>query len=229
MPSILITGANRGLGLEFARQYAASDYRVFATARSLKDARELSALAKENPQLSLHELEVSDEDSVSALVKQLAGQPLDVLLNNAGTMGPKQQTLGKLDYSGMLDTLETNAIAPLRLAEALLENVAKSERKLIAAVTSGMGSISDSSGGYYAYRASKAALNMSYHNLALDLRSRGIIAIVINPGWVATDMGGKSAPLKPADSIRQMTHVFDTVTLADSGKFMNYKGGTLEW
>lgn len=229
MPSILITGANRGLGFEFARQYAESGYRVFATARKLDEAVALRALAKKHDAISLHALAVNEADSLRALVDQLAGVPLDILLSNAGTMGPKQQSLGKIDYAGMLETLNTNAIAPLRLAEALLENVAKSERKLIAAVTSGMGSIADSSGGYYAYRASKAALNMSYHNLALDLRGRGIIAVVINPGWVKTDMGGPGATLEPAASIRAMREVFDKLSLTDSGKFMNYSGGTLTW
>ncbi|MDB4985318.1 MAG: csgA [Myxococcaceae bacterium] len=228
MPSILITGANRGLGLEFAKQYAASGYRVFATTRD-QGASDLLALQKQHANLSVHALEVADGASVRALAKELAGEPIDILLSNAGTMGPKQQSLGKLDYEGMLDTLRINAIAPLQLAEAFVEHVAKSQRKLIAAITSGMGSIADSSGGSYAYRASKAALNMSYHNLALDLKARGIIAIVINPGWVQTDMGGAGAPLKPADSIGAMRKVFDSVSLADSGKFMNYKGGTLEW
>ena len=229
MPSILITGANRGLGLEFARQYAQSGYRVFATARNVHEAVSLRALAKQHAALSLHELAVAEADSVRALVAQLAGAPIDILLNNAGTMGPKQQSLGKIDYAGMLDTLNTNTIAPLRLAEALLDNVAKGERKLIAAVTSGMGSIADSSGGSYAYRASKAALNMSYHNLALDLKARGIIAVVINPGWVKTDMGGAGATLEPAESIRAMRDVFQKLSLADSGKFLNYSGGTLTW
>jgi NAD(P)-dependent dehydrogenase (short-subunit alcohol dehydrogenase family) len=229
MPSILVTGANRGLGLEFAKQYAAGGYRVFATAREPKDATELAALAKAYPSLSVHKLSVDQAESVAALARELEGQPLDILLNNAGVMGPRQQTLGRLDYAGMLETLNVNSIAPLRLAETLLPNVEKSERKLIVALTSGMGSIADSSGGYYAYRASKAALNMSYHNLALDLKERGIIAIVINPGWVQTDMGGRGAPLKPDVSISAMRKVFDGLTLADSGKFMDYKGGTWAW
>ncbi|MDB4973066.1 MAG: short-chain dehydrogenase/reductase [Myxococcaceae bacterium] len=229
MPAVLITGANRGLGYEFARQYAASGYRVFATARKLGEAKPLQALAKQHKALSLHELEVADGASVRALAKELAGEAIDILLSNAGTMGPKQQSLGKLDFEGMLATFDTNTIGPLRLAEAFVEHVARSERKLIVAVTSGMGSIADSSGGSYAYRASKAALNMSYHNLALDLKGRGITAIVINPGWVQTDMGGASAPLAPSDSIAAMRKVFDAVSLADTGKFMNYTGGTLTW
>jgi NAD(P)-dependent dehydrogenase (short-subunit alcohol dehydrogenase family) len=229
MPSILITGANRGLGLEFAKQYAEAGYRVFATAREPQNAKELAALAKANPSVSLHALETTEPESIAALARALNAEPLDILLNNAGVMGPKRQSLGDIDYPGMLDTFKVNTIAPLMLAEALLENVAKSQKKLIAALTSGMGSISDTGGDSYAYRASKAALNMTYRNLAIDLKSRGVIAVVINPGWVQTDMGGKAAPVKVADSIAAMRKVFDGVKLADSGKFLDFKGGTWEW
>jgi NAD(P)-dependent dehydrogenase (short-subunit alcohol dehydrogenase family) len=227
MPSVLITGANRGLGLEFARQYAQQGYRVFATSRKPEPA--LAALAGEHERISLHALEVTDGDSVRALAAELAGEPIDILINNAGTMGPRAQKLGRIDYDGFLDTLRVNTLGPLRVAEAFVEHVARSERKLMVAVTSGMGSISDSSGGSYAYRASKAALNMSFHNLALDLKERAIIAIVINPGWVQTDMGGKRAPTKVEDSISAMRKVFDALTLADSGKFKNYGGGDFAW
>jgi NAD(P)-dependent dehydrogenase (short-subunit alcohol dehydrogenase family) len=227
MPSVLITGANRGLGLEFARQYARDGYRVFATTRKSEPA--LALLQKQHDKLSVHTLEVTDAGSVRALATELAREPIDVLINNAGTMGPKAQSLGKLDYEGMLETLQINTIAPLRIAEAFVDNVARSERKLMVAITSGMGSISDSSGGSYAYRASKAALNMSFHNLGLDLKSRGVIAIVINPGWVQTDMGGKQAPTKVEDSISAMRKVFDGLTLADAGSFKNYRGNEYAW
>jgi NAD(P)-dependent dehydrogenase (short-subunit alcohol dehydrogenase family) len=227
MSSVLITGANRGLGLEFARQYARDGYRVFATTRGREGA--LEALQKQYDKLSVHTLEVTDGGSVRALASELAREPIDVLINNAGTMGPRGQQLGHLDYEGFLDTLRINTLGPLRVAEAFVENVARSERKLMVAVTSGMGSISDSSGGSYAYRASKAALNMSFHNLGLELKQRGIIAIVINPGWVQTDMGGKHAPTKVEDSIAAMRKVFDSLTLADSGSFKNYRGGDYAW
>jgi NAD(P)-dependent dehydrogenase (short-subunit alcohol dehydrogenase family) len=229
MPSILITGANRGLGLEFAKQYAGAGYRVFATAREPAQAKELAALAKANSQLSVHALEATDPKSVAALVHELKGQALDILLNNAGVMGPKHQSLGDMDYPGMLDTFKVNTIGPLMVAEALLENVVKSQRKVIAAITSGMGSITDTGGDSYAYRASKAALNMTFRNLAMDLKSRGVIAVVINPGWVQTDMGGKGAPTKVDESIAAMRAVFEGLKLADSGKFLDYKGGTWEW
>lgn len=227
MPSVLITGANRGLGLEFAKQYARDGYRVFATART--PSRELRALAEAHSQVQLHPLEVTDPASVKALAQTLKDEAIDELINNAGWMGPSQQRLGSIDYDGLLETLRINTLGPLRLAEAFVEHVARSQRKLMVAVTSGMGSISDSSGGYYAYRASKAALNMSFHNLGLDLKPRGIIAIVINPGWVQTDMGGKGAPTRPEDSIAAMRRVFDGLTLKDTGSFKNYKGGDYAW
>ncbi|HKU42736.1 MAG TPA: SDR family oxidoreductase [Polyangiales bacterium] len=230
MPSILITGANRGLGLEFAKQYAEAGYRVFATAREPDRATELASLAKRHTSLSVHALAPTDPNSVAALARELQGQPLDILLNNAGSMGPKQQSLGRIDYAGMLETFDINSIAPLRTAEAFLDNVSKSDRKLLVALTSGMGSIADTGGGSYAYRASKAALNMIYRNLAQDLKARGVIAVVINPGWVQTDMGGPGAPLRPADSIADMRKVLDGLTLADSGTFLDYRAGkTWPW
>jgi NAD(P)-dependent dehydrogenase (short-subunit alcohol dehydrogenase family) len=229
MPAVLITGANRGLGLEFTRQYAASGQHVFATARAPAQARELNALAKEHPNISVHALDVSRDDSPRALAEELANESIDILINNAGWMGPSRQRFGEIDYAGMLETLNINTLGPLRVAEAFVEHVVRSERKLMVAITSGMGSISDSSGGSYAYRASKAALNMSFHNLGLDLKNRGVIAIVINPGWVQTDMGGKHAPTTPEDSIGAMRRVFDKLTLADTGSFLNYKGGNYAW
>jgi NAD(P)-dependent dehydrogenase (short-subunit alcohol dehydrogenase family) len=229
MPSILITGANRGLGLEFAKQYANAGYRVFAAAREPTRATELEALAARERSVSLHALDVANAASVGALASALSGEAIDILLNNAGVMGPKRQSFGQIDYEGMLETLQINTLGPLRMAEAFAEQVARSQRKMMVAITSGMGSIDDSSGGSYAYRASKAALNMTYHNLALDLKARGIIAFVINPGWVQTEMGGARAPTPVEASIAAMRKVFDGMTLEQSGSFMNYSGGTLTW
>jgi NAD(P)-dependent dehydrogenase (short-subunit alcohol dehydrogenase family) len=229
MPSVLITGANRGLGLEFAKQYASAGYRVFATARDPARATELEALAARERSVSVHALDVANAANVRALARALSGEAIDILLNNAGVMGPKRQSFGQIDYDGMLETLRINTLAPLHMAEAFVEQVARSQRKLMVAVTSGMGSIDDSSGGSYAYRASKAALNMTYHNLALDLKARGIIAFVINPGWVQTEMGGAHAPTPVEASIAAMREVFDGMTLEQTGSFMNYRGGTLTW
>jgi NAD(P)-dependent dehydrogenase (short-subunit alcohol dehydrogenase family) len=229
MPSILITGANRGLGLEFAKQYAEAGYRVFATARDPSAAKELAGLAKAKSSVSVHALETVDPASIASLAGELKDQPIDILLNNAGVMGPSRQSLGTVEAQGMLDTFRVNAVAPLMLVQAFLPNVESSHKKLLAAITSGMGSISDTGGGSYAYRASKAALNMTFKNLAVDLKSRGVTAIVINPGWVQTDMGGNSAPVKTSDSIAGMRKVFDKLTLEDSGKFLDFRGGTWEW
>jgi NAD(P)-dependent dehydrogenase (short-subunit alcohol dehydrogenase family) len=229
MRSILVTGANRGLGLEFVKQYASEGYRVFAAARAPEQARELKALAARERSVSVHPLDVADAASVAALAQELRDEAIDILLNNAGVMGPKRQSFGQIDYDGMLDTLRINTLGPLRMAEAFVEHVARSQRKIMLAITSGMASIDDSSGGSYAYRASKAALNMTYRNLALDLKARGIIAFVINPGWVQTDMGGAHAPTTPEASIAAMRKVFDAMTLEQSGSFMNYRGGTLTW
>jgi NAD(P)-dependent dehydrogenase (short-subunit alcohol dehydrogenase family) len=229
MPSILITGANRGLGLEFAKQYAEAGYRVFAAVRDPQRADSLRALAARHPQLSVHAVEVTDPASVRTLAEQLAHEPLDILLNNAGWYGPQQQSVGKLDLDGFLETLRVNTVAPLRMVDAFLPHVEKGQRKLLIAVTSGMGSIAESSGGYYAYRASKAALNMTFRNLALDLKPRGVISVVVNPGWVKTDMGGPGAQLEPPQSIGMMRKIFDALTPDDSGKFLNYRGGTLPW
>ncbi|MET0283310.1 MAG: SDR family oxidoreductase [Polyangiales bacterium] len=226
MTSVLITGANRGLGLEFARQYSEAGWRVFATARA--SSAELDELLGKQPQVSFHALDIGDESSVHALARALR-DPIDLLLNNAGMMGPQRQSIGKLDAAGMLETLRINTVAPLLVADAFVDHVARSERKLMIAITSGMGSIDDTSGGYYAYRASKAALNMTFRNLALDLRNRGIIAAVINPGWVQTDMGGGGAPTPVHESIAKMRKVFDGLKPKDSGSFLDYKGGTLPW
>lgn len=227
MASVLVTGANRGLGLEFVKQYLAAGERVYAAARA--PGPELSSLARQEPRLSLHTLDLAGLASIDALAQELSGIAIDVLINNAGSFGGEAQRLGHIDYGAFVDTLQVNTLAPLRMAEAFVEHVARSERKLIAAVTSGMGSIADTSGGYYAYRASKAALNMSYRNLALDLRARGVTVCVVNPGWVQTDMGGAQAPTTPEVSIAGMRRVFDKLTLAQSGSFMDYRGGTLPW
>lgn len=226
MPSVLITGANRGLGLEFARQYADAGWRVLATARAASP--QLRELVERSASVAFHELELTEEQSVQRLASAI-DEPIDLLLNNAGTMGPASQSLGKVDGAGMMETFRVNTVAPLLLANAFVEQVARSERKLMIAISSGMGSIDDTSGGYYAYRASKAALNMTFRNLALDLRRRGIIAAVINPGWVQTDMGGRNAPTPVHESIAKMRAVFERVTSADSGTFLDYKGGTLTW
>jgi NAD(P)-dependent dehydrogenase (short-subunit alcohol dehydrogenase family) len=231
MPSVLITGANRGLGLEFARQYSADGWRVLACCRSPGQAVELQALAAASAgRVSVHRLDVSDHRQIEGLAAELRGQPLDVLLNNAGLYGPNKMVLGQIDYRAWDEVFAVNVMAPLRMVECFLESVLQSQRKLIACVSSRMGSIADNrEGRHYLYRSTKAALNAVVKSLAIDLKPRGVVAVTLHPGWVQTDMGGADADLKPEESVRGVRRVLERVTAADSGKFLNYDGSELPW
>ncbi|HTL49671.1 MAG TPA: SDR family oxidoreductase [Steroidobacteraceae bacterium] len=230
-PSILITGANRGLGLEFARQYAADGWQVYAGCRAPGDAKDLRKIAGSNGgRVHLLALDVSDTTSVRSAADALGGEAIDVLVNNAGVGGPRNERLGRLDYAAWERVLDVNTLGPMRVIEALADNVAKSRERKIVTITSGMGSIADNtSGGSYAYRTSKAAVNMAVKSLSLDLAPRGIVCIVMNPGWVRTDMGGPRGTLAPADSIKAMREVIAGLKPGDTGKFFNYNGKTYPW
>jgi NAD(P)-dependent dehydrogenase (short-subunit alcohol dehydrogenase family) len=227
MPSVLITGANRGLGLEFARQYVADGWRVFACCRDPDRAAELGALAG---QVSLHRLDVGDHAHIDRLAAELAGEPIDVLLNNAGVYGPNKMFLGQVDYAAWRDVLEVNTLAPLKMAECFVDHVAASQRKVIAVISSTMGSIaSNREGRHYLYRSSKAAVNMVVKSLSIDLRDRGIIATAFCPGWVQTDMGGPDATLTPAQSITGLRRVIAGLRPVHSGRFFSYDGSEVPW
>ncbi len=226
MPTVLMTGANRGLGLEFARSYATDGWRVHACCRHPEKAKALKAVEGD---LEVHKLDVTDGLRVAGLARELADDAIDVLLNNAGVYGPRSG-FGETDFDDWLDVLKINTIAPLRMAERFVEHVARSERKLIVSISSGMGSIAmNDAGGHYPYRASKAALNMVVKGLSADLAARGIIAVALSPGWVQTDMGGSSAELTPEESVAGMRAVIDGLTPADSGRFLNYQGEDRPW
>ena len=231
MPSVLITGANRGLGLEFARQYLADGWQVYAACRDPSSASELRRLAEPNhhkPQILA--VDVTDLSSVKAAAMEVDGQAIDLLLNNAGVGGPRGQTVGNIDYEAWAKVLDVNAMGPMRVSEAFVDHVARSERKLIITLTSGMGSIADNtSGGSIAYRSSKAAVNMVVRSLAIDLAPRGITCVVVNPGWVQTDMGGTHATLTPAESVSKLRSLIETLGPAQSGKFFNYNGREYAW
>jgi NAD(P)-dependent dehydrogenase (short-subunit alcohol dehydrogenase family) len=231
MPTTLVTGANRGLGLEFARQYAADGWQVFATCRVPKAAKELQQIAAESGgRVRVLEMDVTDAASVRAAAAGLEGEAIDLLLNNAGVGGPPGQQLGSLDYAAWARVLDTNTLGPMRVAEAFLESVAKSRLKQIVTITSGMGSIADNtSGGRYAYRSSKAAVNMVMKSLSVDLAPRGITCVVMSPGWVRTDMGGAGGKLAPDESIRAMRSVIAPLGLKDSGRFLSYNGKDFPW
>jgi NAD(P)-dependent dehydrogenase (short-subunit alcohol dehydrogenase family) len=231
MPSALITGANRGLGFEFARQYLTDGWHVYAACRDPDSASELRRLADASGhKLQRLALDVTDPASVKAAAAELDGQAIDLLLNNAGVGGARGQTVGNIDYEAWAKVLDVNTMGPMRVSEAFVDHVAHSDRKLIVTLTSGMGSLADNtSGGSIAYRTSKAAVNMVMRSLAIDLAPRGITCVVVNPGWVRTDMGGAHATLTPAESVRALRRLIETLRPAQSGKFFNYDGGQYSW
>ena len=231
MPSVLITGANRGIGLEFARQYFDDGWQVYAACRDPASASELRRLAQASDHnLRILTLDVTDPETVKAAAAELDGQAIDLLLNNAGVGGPRGQTIGNIDYEAWAEVLDANTMGPMRMSEAFVDNVARSERKLVVTLTSGMGSLADNtSGGSIAYRSSKAAVNMVMRSLAIDLAPRGITCVVVNPGWVRTDMGGSQATLTPAESVKRLRDLIQTLGPAQSGKFFNYDGREYRW
>jgi len=206
MPSVLITGANRGLGFEFARQYLLDGWRVFATCRDPLAADRLQDLAKSGgSKLTVVAMDVTDSISVRKAVAQINNVAIDVTINSAGITGVSGQRPGHIDYDSWARVLNVNTMGPLRVLEAFVGHLARSERKLAISITSGMGSLADNtSGGSIAYRSSKAALNMVMRSAAIDLAPRGIACILINPGWVKTDMGGPGATLTPQESVAWM-------------------------
>ncbi|MCO5165209.1 MAG: SDR family oxidoreductase [Planctomycetes bacterium] len=230
MPTTLITGANRGLGLEFVRQYAEAGWRVLACCRDPRAATDLAALAgASGGRVTVHALDVEEPARIETLGRELAGEAIDLLLNNAGIY-VREGRFGELDLAAWERSFRVNTLAPVRMAEVFLEQVARSERRQVVNVTSLMGSIGDNqSGGSYAYRSSKAALNMATACMALDLRPRRITCLLVHPGWVKTDMGGAQAPLEAPESVRGMRQVIDRATLEDTGKFFDYEGDVLPW
>jgi len=222
--TVLITGANRGLGLEFARQYAAAGWHVIGTARRPDVASDLKAL-----DVRVMQLDVTDQESVDRLARDLGDQPIDLLINNAGIF-PMAATLPEIDFDNITRTLAVNTIGPMRVTRALLPNLRRGEAKKIVNITSNLGSIANNtSGRFYGYRESKAALNMFTRSLAGELRDEGFICIVMNPGWVQTDMGGPQAPLRATESIKGMRSVIDRLTPADSGTFWTHEGEQMPW
>ena len=223
MSTVLITGAARGLGLEFVKQYAAKGWKVHACARSPESLKEVTG------NIHLHKLEVTDYGAVKALASELKGEAIDVLVCNAGVSGSEAGDLGRIDPKVWRETFEVNALAPLMMAEAFVEQVASSKDRKLIAISSRLGSITHNDGARYAYRASKTALNMEWQSLSKDTAARGLICVVLHPGWVQTDMGGKAATLTIAQSVPSMVKVIDGLKPADNGRFLNYDGTELPW
>lgn len=234
--SALITGANRGLGLEFTRQYLSDGWRVIATCRNPEGATALHKLQKKHGELQIMPLDVGDFAAIDRLASDLNEQPIDVLINNAGLFGPKRQadgdlrqSLGHMDYAIWAELLRVNTLAPLKLAESLLNNVAASTHKKIVTISSRIGSIEETDTGLYAYRSSKAAVNMAMATLANDVRDKGITVTLFSPGWVKTDMGGPTASLDATDSIARLRELIASQVSADSGAFLDYSGEVIPW
>lgn len=224
--TVLITGANRGLGLEFARQYQAAGWTVIATAREPKGANELRAIGKD---IRIEALDVADPASIAALATTLKDVPIDLLINNAGISGGGR-SLSEINPDEYERVLQVNTIGPMRVTQALLPNLKAGEGKMIVSISSGLGSITQNTrGGNYAYRESKAALNMFMRTLAAELKGDGFICIAMSPGWVQTDMGGPNAQLTPEQSITGMRKVMDGLKPEDTGKFWNHDGEIVPW
>lgn len=231
MQSVLITGANRGLGLEFCRQYAEAGWRVIATCRNPAQATELIRLSNQHANMQIEALDVADFARIDALSSRLDSEPIDVLLNNAGVYPDKQACgFGRLDYPAWLEGLTINSMAPVKLAEAFLPHILRSQKKLIVSISSLMGSMADNqSGGSILYRSSKAALNSAMKSLAVDLLPQSIGVLILHPGWVLTDMGGKNALIDVEESVTGMRQQIEKFTLTQSGSFLKYDGSVLPW
>lgn len=228
--NIVVTGANRGIGLEFTRQYLARGEAVVATARAPGEAAALRALeAEQHGRLRVLACDVGDDASVAAFARALGDGAVDVLVNNAGARD-RWSSLETMSTEEALRIYSVNALGPVRVTRALLPNLLRSAVRKVVHISSGMGSIGDNtSGGAYAYRMSKAALNMASRSMAVDLRDSGVISVVFNPGWVKTDMGGPSASLSVEDSVSALVGRIDELGTGDSGAFLNWRGQNYAW
>lgn len=232
MNTVLITGANRGIGLEFARQYAADGWQVVACCRQPQQAEALNRLADQyKDRFSIHRLDVRELAETDQLSHKLQDLPIDILINNAGVYPHAQNgEFGRISYDDWMEAFRVNTFAPLKMVEALIEQIACSQLKIVATITSKMGSIADNQrGGSYIYRSSKAAVNTVVKSLAIDLQPRGIIAVLLHPGWVQTDMGGRGALISTKQSVTGMKSILGRVTHSDTGKFIAYDGQHIPW
>lgn len=228
--TILITGTNRGIGLELTRQFAADGWTVLACCRDPARAKALRDLANENSSIEIYPLEVTDYEQMADLSRQLGDRAIDVLVSNAGVYGPRGLGFGDVDAAAWREVLEVNGIAPMMLVQAFVEQVAASQRKLVAVVSSKMGSIADNgSGGSYIYRSSKTLVNQVVKCLSVDLAERGISAITLHPGWVQTDMGGPNAEISVAESAGGLKRILQSAGSAQSGQFLEYDGSPIPW
>ncbi len=231
MPTVLITGANRGLGLEFSRQFADKEWSVIACCRNPSKADELNKLTNRFSSLTTEALDVAKFEHIDSLSKKLADKNIDILINNAGVYDDRRgNDFGQLEYQAWTNSLLVNTQAPIKMAEAFFQHIKRSDKKLIVNISSLMGSIADNgSGGSIFYRSSKAALNAAMKSLAIDLKDQGVGVIIFHPGWVRTDMGGPNGLIDSKTSVTGMCEQMERFTLAQTGKFVKYDGNLMPW
>ena len=225
---VLITGANRGLGMEFTQQYAADGWNVLACCRHPQSALDLQALAKVNANITIQPLDVADFAQIDALALQLKDESIDVLINNAGVY--PASSFGDTNYEAWAEGFKVNSMAPLKMAEAFVQHITRGQLKKIATLSSKMGSLDDnSSGESYSYRSSKTAVNMVMKSLSIDLKPYGISVVTLHPGWVQTDMGGSNALISVHTSVSGLRKVIESLSLESTGKFIAYDGKATPW
>ncbi len=228
--TVLVTGANRGIGLEFVKQYLQGGDEVIACARSISGATQLQTIISGATNASIMQLDVTNEQSVATLVTGLNGRPIDILINNAGTFADKDQSLIQLPFATFKQVFETNLMGIFSVIQSLLSNVLASQEKKIVAISSILGSITHTTeANYYAYRSSKAALNMLMRTISLDIKVKKGKAFLFHPGWVQTDMGGGSAVVTPTDSVNGMRRLIDADQCVQKNGFYDYQGKLLSW
>jgi NAD(P)-dependent dehydrogenase (short-subunit alcohol dehydrogenase family) len=229
--SVLITGANRGIGLELSKRYAAAGNRVLACCREPSRAAELSALAKSHKDVTVHGVHVADGESVAALAKDIGAAPLDILINNAGMSGPsgQRQSVLNMDFAGWAETFAVNTMAPLRMLQTFRSNLAVGTNPRAITITSQMGALAVNRNVMYAYCSSKAAVNKVMKMAAAELAGDGIAVCLIHPGWVRTDMGGAGADISVAESAAGIMSVIADTTVANTGRFRKWNGADHPW
>ena len=231
MKKILVTGANRGLGLGLVKKFLKNNEKVICTTRNISKSKELT-LCKEkyNDNLEICELDLLDKESPNILSNFLGDKPIDLFINNAGVIGHSAQHFKSVSLNHWLEVLKVNLIAPLLITQSIIKNIEKSSERKIYFISSKVGSIEDNkSGGMYIYRSSKTALNQVVKSLSIDLKPLGISVISLHPGWVRTEMGGPNALISVEESVNGMVDVISNTSIVNSGEFINYDGTRLPW
>ena len=228
MSTVLVTGANRGLGYEFVKQYSKKKFNVLACCRNEDSASELKDLAKEAKNIKIYSLDVGNIKTIKNLSQQLTNEKIDVLINNAGIY--RSSTIGNINYDEWMESFRINTIAPYQIVEAFLDQILNSDLKKVVSITSKMGSIDDNTtGGSYIYRSSKTALNSMMRSLTHDLVDQGIATLTLHPGWVRTDMGGPGGWIDAFESVQGMIKQIDKLTIDNSGMYLDFAGKSINW